>query len=123
MKQYQLAIEQAKLDGPFATFYYLTEGGAGYAGAVAKLVTPGYLPKLPQDPAGRTGVNGYMFLNMTSNYTYVNSDSDTTNTYAIMFFMEAESVFGPSGFYCLTSQGIHPRGTKPGVTSAQCLQQ
>ena len=124
MNQFRLAFEQAKKDGPFNSFYYFTEGQAGYTLAVDKLVDSGYLPYIPEDPSGQRGTNGYMFLNMTSDYAYAEGDLDRTNTYAIMFGMERDSALGPAGRYCSTSKGIHKRGAHPDATSSiRCVQE
>tara|TARA_B100000678_G_C18188859_1_gene494435 strand:- start:1004 stop:1507 length:504 start_codon:yes stop_codon:yes gene_type:complete len=120
----RIALEYAKSDGDFEPYYYLSEGGPRYSAAVSRLVSPGYIPSIPQDPAGRTGTQGYWFLNLDYDYVFQEPDSDFTNTYTIRFYLEEPSNLGAPGYYCATTLGIHRAGEHPeSSTSNKCVQE
>ena len=115
MKAVSVAIESYKIDMAENAPYNSGWLNSTVSG-LAELVNRGYLSKVPVDPKYPTGNDNYYYRNIES--SYICAGDISRQTYCVRFKMEAPSVIGPAGNYCLTSRGIHRAGAYSGESQS-----
>lgn len=111
LKSLQVAIEMAKTDGTSPPEVY-NHTGSG----ILNYLIPNYISVVPTEgPIYAYPYYYYCNVNTMIPANVCHNDTDS-NTYAIYFRTESTTSLGSAGIYCLTSEGIFPRG--PGNNGA-----